>query len=80
MLGSVAGKSLMLTVAGVAAGLVLALGATRLIASVLIGISPFDPLTFAGASVFLTAVAALASLRPAYRATRVDPAVALRDD
>jgi hypothetical protein len=80
VVSGVAGNSLMLTAMGLAAGLLLAVGATRLIGGILVGISPLDPVTFALASLFLTVVAVLASLRPAYRATQVDPAVALRDD
>jgi predicted permease len=68
---------LKLTLLGVAVGLVAALGATRLIASLLF-VSPTDGLTFGAISAILAAVAMVASLLPARRAARVDPLVALR--
>jgi ABC-type antimicrobial peptide transport system permease subunit len=66
--------------AGVAVGcgIVVGLVITRFMGSLLFGISPSDPVTFASASVLLLLVALLASYLPARRATRVDPMVALR--
>ena len=62
----------------VLAGVGGALAATRLLRSVLFGVSPGDPWTFAAVSLLLLFVAGLASWLPARRATRVDPTEALR--
>jgi len=74
----VVGHALMLTVAGVAAGLVAAALLTRLMAGMLYGINAIDAPTFLLTAVLLTGVALLASYLPARRATRVDPMIALR--
>jgi predicted permease len=63
---------------GVAVGLVVAFGVTRVLASLLYGVKPADPLTFAGAALAIGAVAVAASYLPAWRAARVDPVRALR--
>ena len=63
---------------GVAIGLLLALGVTRLLRVVLVGVSPSDPLTFVGIVLVLTIAAALGCAGPARRAMKVDPMVALR--
>jgi putative ABC transport system permease protein len=80
--GSVAGlvvrQGLVLAVLGVGTGIAVALGVTRLMASLLFGVGPSDPLTFASVALVLLAVALLASYLPARRAARVDPMVALR--
>jgi ABC-type antimicrobial peptide transport system permease subunit len=78
ILGMVLRNGLLLTLAGVGFGLAAGLGLTRLIQSLLFGVSPTDPATFVIVPLLLTAVAALACLIPARRAARVDPIVALR--
>jgi predicted permease len=65
---------------GVGIGLGLAFGVSRALASVLVDITPTDPLTFASITGILLAVSVAACLIPARRATRVDPLVALRAD
>lgn len=67
-----------LVVVGSILGLVLALVATRLLQSLLFGVRAADPLTFFGAPLLLLAVGAIASLLPARRASRVDPARVLK--
>ena len=67
-----------MVVIGLAVGLLAALGITRLMTRLLIGISPSDPLTYAAVALLLSGVALLACWLPARRATRVDPSVALR--
>jgi ABC-type lipoprotein release transport system permease subunit len=57
-----------------------ALGLTRLMASLLFGLSATDPLTFTAVALLLTVVALAASFLPARRAMRVDPIVALRHE
>jgi len=78
VLALVVRQGLALAAVGVALGLLASAGATRLIAGLLFGVSPTDPLTFAAVAVLLTLVALLACLVPARRATRVDPMTALR--
>jgi len=74
----VLGSGLLLALIGVAAGLVVAFVVTRFMSTLLHEVSPGDPLTFGSVAVVLTLVAILASLVPAWRATRVDPVVALK--
>jgi predicted permease len=72
-------RGMALTAAGIAAGAVLAVAAMRMAAGLLVGISPSDPLAIAGSAVFLGLIALAASYLPARRATKVDPAVTLRE-
>jgi putative ABC transport system permease protein len=69
-----------LIVAGVIAGLAGALALTRLMASMLYGVSPKDPPTLVIVAAIVASVASLATLIPSLRATRVDPTVALRSE
>jgi putative ABC transport system permease protein len=71
-------SGLSLAFAGVAVGLAAAAVSTRLMGTLLHDVSPLDPATFAVVGIVLGVVAALASLVPAWRATRVDPVVALK--
>ncbi len=72
------GQGLRISLVGLVVGLAIALGVTRVIAAMLYGVKPTDPVTFGGVSVLLTAVALLASYLPARRAAKVEPLVALR--
>jgi putative ABC transport system permease protein len=74
----VVGQAMRLTVIGVGVGLAGAYAVTRLMASILTGVSPGDPPTFVGVTIILVASSAIAAWLPAERATRVDPMVALR--
>jgi ABC-type antimicrobial peptide transport system permease subunit len=72
------GQTVMLAALGVGIGLVLALGATRVISKLLFGVNAADPLTFAATALLILVIALAASLIPALRAIKVDPMVALR--
>jgi len=74
----IVGQGLLLTLIGVGVGLALALVATRLLSTLLYNVSAIDPLTFAGVTLLLVAVAFLACYFPARRAMKTDPMVALR--
>ena len=67
-------------IVGGAAGIVASLAATRAVRSMLFGVTPLDPFSFAAAPALLATVALVACYLPARRATRIDPLVALRDE
>jgi ABC-type antimicrobial peptide transport system permease subunit len=74
----VLGDTLALVVAGIVVGVPAALAAGRLLIAFLCGLTPGDPVTFAGATVTLFACGALSAAIPALRAARIDPNIALR--
>jgi predicted permease len=76
----VLGKGVGTVAVGVACGILLAVAGGRLIASLLYGIAPSDPITLIAVAAMLLTIAALAALAPAWRASRVDPVIALRAD
>ncbi len=78
VVGIIMRQTLMVLALGVGVGVLLALAAARSAGSLLFGLQPNDPLTFAGASALLITIALIASFLPARRASRVDPMIALR--
>jgi putative ABC transport system permease protein len=80
ILGQMLRKGLLMAACGEAIGLAGALGLTRLLGSMLVGLTPTDVATFAGVSTLLLIVATVACYVPARRATRVDPMIVLRSD
>jgi predicted permease len=80
VLGLVVRQAVVLVGAGVGVGILAALGVSRILVSLLVGVTSYDPLTFAGVSALMVAVALVACYIPAYRAAHVDPMVALRHE
>jgi predicted permease len=74
----VLGHGVRMALVGIAIGVAASLGLTQLMASMLYGVGPADPITFIGVAAILTLVALAACYIPAHRAMRVDPTVALR--
>jgi predicted permease len=80
VLAQVMRQGMLLTIAGIAIGLAGAFGLNRVIASLLFGVQPTDPVTIVGVVATITLVAAVACLLPAWRASRLDPNIVLRQD
>jgi ABC-type antimicrobial peptide transport system permease subunit len=72
-------KGVLLSIIGIVAGLIFSAPAASMMASLLYGVRPHDPVVFFAVPLLLFAVAVLASYIPARRATKVDPIVALRE-
>jgi ABC-type antimicrobial peptide transport system permease subunit len=80
VLSSVLKRTLALCAVGVSLGALVTLVAGRLLAAVLYGVSPRDPVTYATAILLMSLVALLACWSPAARAIRIDPARTLREE
>jgi predicted permease len=80
ILGMMVGEALVPVLAGIAVGIAGGLAATGVVASLLFGVAPADPLSFVFAVVAMLGVALLAAAIPARRASRVEPVVALRHE
>jgi predicted permease len=80
ILHMVMGEAMRVVAVGLAIGLIGAAALTRFVRTMLFDVSPFDPITFAAVSATLAAVAFLACVVPAQRATRVEPLIALREE
>jgi ABC-type antimicrobial peptide transport system permease subunit len=76
----IVGQALTPVLFGLAAGLALAAAVGRTLSTVLFGVSAFDPLTLAVVPLLVLTVSLVASLLPAFRATRVDPVAAIRGE
>jgi putative ABC transport system permease protein len=71
-------EGVLLSIIGIMIGIPCTIAATRLVAHMLFGVSPADPLTFAVSAALLSTVGVIAAYWPARRATRIDPIAALR--
>jgi putative ABC transport system permease protein len=80
ILNLVVGEGLKLSAAGIAIGLAGAFAITRVMASMLVGVNPTDPVTFAAIVALFALIATVASWIPARRASRLDPMAAIRED
>ncbi|HEV2180127.1 MAG TPA: ABC transporter permease [Gemmatimonadaceae bacterium] len=80
VLRMVIGRTLALAGVGIAIGVLGALGSTRVLSRFLFGVSPTDPAAFGGTALVLVGVALAAAMVPAWRASRVDPVIALKEE
>jgi putative ABC transport system permease protein len=76
----IVGQSMKLVLGGVAAGVLCALVLSRILESVLYGLTPSDPATYVSVSLLLALVSLVAAYIPARRAARIDPMTALRQE
>jgi putative ABC transport system permease protein len=74
------GQGMRLSLAGIGAGMIAAIGLTRLMSSMLVGVQPTDPVTYLAMAVLFAVVTLVACWLPARRAAGLDPTVALRDE
>jgi putative ABC transport system permease protein len=80
VVGTAARPGILLSLSGIATGLILSLLATRLLKSLIWGVKGTDPATFVVVALLLLAVATLASIVPALSLARIDPAQTLRSE
>ena len=80
ILSLIIGQGLRLSIGGIVLGVIAAIALTRVMASLLVGVTATDPATFAAMAVLFTLVAAIAAWIPARRAAGLNPNVALRDE
>jgi putative ABC transport system permease protein len=73
-------QGLRVALCGVGAGLIAALALTRFLASLLYGVAAIDPLTFLAVTALVLGVAIAATAFPAWRASRIDPVLSLREE
>ena len=73
-------QGLTLTATGILLGMVVSIGTSQVMAALLFGVSPTDPITYVAVSGLIAMVALIATYLPARRAARVDPVIALRAD
>ena len=76
--GPVLRQAVVLVAAGIGLGVIAALAVTRLLSTMLMGVAPYDLVTFASVAALLVVVALVACFLPARRAARLDPSIPLR--